>query len=90
MSLDQTLLNKVKLANALLCDLMKGPVYHDSLPLCGKTRLSKIEMFESVQYLNECGIEVSRVDSGGTPTWEILSVNRKLLKENGDYLKSLL
>lgn len=86
MKLDSKLKRQIEIADALLTALMKGRVKAFDLPKCGVSRLSMTEMCDAVNYLNRCGIHVSRIDSGGNPTWDILSVDHKTLKAAGENL----
>ena len=76
----------LKHSNILLGALMNGTVHYYALP----HPLTNTDMYHAVQWLNSVGIRVSRTDSGGCPTWDIVSVDNKTLIKNGKIILTML
>jgi len=65
---------ELRLATILLKALVKGPVYFFDLPIL---HIWHGDMYTAVKCLNRLGIKVERTDSGGKPTWEIISISNE-------------
>jgi len=64
--------NEAKLLEAL----RKGPVRNMGDIICdinAERLMARTELYHAVRGLNEAGINVERIDSGGNPTWGIIA-----------------